>query len=426
MQNCSDFLIAGPLHSARGVLTAKLRASAGDLCLVENNAGKHALAEVVGFQGNDCQIMPLQPVPNISANTRVISLGRPYAAPVGPGLLGRVVDALGAPIDGCGPILNTTKISIQHQALNPMRRRSITQPFATGQKAIDGLLTIGHGQRVGLFAGSGVGKSTLLGEIAKFAESDVNVVVLVGERGREVRPFVEECLGEQGLRRSIVVVSTVDQPPLLRIRAAQTAIAQASWFRQSGCNVLLMLDSLTRLANAQRELGILLSEPPTSRGYPPSAMQLISNFVEQMGMDDRGSITGLLTVLVEGDDTNEPVADAARSVLDGHIVLDRKLAERSHFPAINIAASVSRLFNELSSPEDIQSAQRLRKILSVYDEVADLLRIGAYVSGSAPNIDQAIQLKPHVDQLLQQQVGERFEMSQTYQMMKQISDVWKF
>ena len=353
----NDFLTAGPLVSVQGSVLARLSAAIGDLCLIRTADGNSTLAEVIGFSGDRCQLMPLEKNDCLEPGSLVVSLNRRLTVPVGRKILGRVIDALGNPIDGGGPLAPASWRQLTFEPPAALSRPPINQQLITGQKAIDGLLPLGVGQRVGLFAGSGVGKSTLLGEIAKRATSDINIVALIGERGREVRPFVEDCLGAEGLARSIVIVSTVDQAPLLRLRAAQTAVTIADWFRRQGAQVMLMLDSLSRLAVAQRELAILLGEPPTSRGFPPSVFQYMSNLVEQLGNSDQGSITGLLTVLVDGDDVNEPVADAARAILDGHIVLERRLAERGHFPAINVGASISRVVNEVMTPAQQAGAE---------------------------------------------------------------------
>jgi len=379
---------------------------------------------VIGIQNQICQLMPLVNASGLKAGNRVVALDRSQTLPVGPRMLGRIVDAFGHPLDGRGPLKSSHWVPHACPTPNPMDRPPIREPIATGQKAIDSLLTIGRGQRIGLFAGSGIGKSTLLGEIAKYSSEDINVVALVGERGRELRPFIEEALGTDGLARSIVVVATVEQPALTRIRAAQTALAIANWFRGRGANVLFMLDSLTRLATAQRELGLLLNEPPTSRGYPPSAMNLMSQLVERMGGDTNGAITAILTVLVDGDDVNEPVADAARSILDGHIVLNRQLAELGHFPAIDVSASISRVAFDVTAPPHRQAARAIRQIISTWQNVEDLIRIGNYQPGSSPEIDQAIQLKPVVDRFLQQQPGEFQELPATVEQLQQIAQSW--
>jgi flagellum-specific ATP synthase len=305
-----------------------------------------------------------------------------------------------------------------------MLRKRITEPLVTGQRVIDGMLTIGRGQRVGLFAGSGVGKSTLLGEIAKGAESDVNVICLVGERGREVLPFVEDCLGAEGMRRSVVVVATSDQTPLMRIKSVLTAVTIAEDFRDQGAHVLFFLDSLTRLAMAQRELGLLLGEPPGSRGYPPSVQSLLAEVLERLGCGDVGAITGLITVLVEGDDLDEPITDAARSILDGHIVLNRKLASQGHYPAIDVLGSVSRLFREVTTPQQQTDAVKLRTLMATHAEVSDLIQIGAYKPGSSQQVDRAVQLMPAVKKFLQQPVNEKSQWNSTLQQLEILGKAW--
>jgi flagellum-specific ATP synthase len=307
-----------------------------------------------------------------------------------------------------------------------LERQRIREPFVTNIRAIDGILTCGRGQRVGIFAGSGVGKSTLLGEIAKGAQADVNVIALIGERGREVGPFLEDCLGPEGMARSVVVVATCEQTPLMRVRASQAAIAIADYFREQGADVLFMIDSLTRLAMAQRELGLMLGEPPSSRGYTPSVFQLLANTVERLGNAAVGSITALMTVLVEGGDLDEPISDAVRSLVDGHIVLDRKIAERGFYPAIDISRSVSRVAHEVIDREHALAARKLRAILATYQEVQDLIRIGAYVRGSSPQVDKALELMPRVEQFLRQDIGERSTFAQTREALLAIAAQWPY
>lgn len=424
MHRCKDFLIAGPLVSVNGAIVARLNAATGDLCVIRNGQGTPTLAEVIGFREELCQLLPLTQSDSLDTGALVVSLGRPMNVPVGERMMGRIIDALGNPLDGLGPLRPTAWRPVASTPPNPLTRPPIQQPLHSGQRAIDSLLTLGVGQRVGLFAGSGVGKSTLLGEIAKRADTDANVVALVGERGREVRPFVEDCLGAQGLARSIVIVSTVDQSPLLRLRAAQTAITIADWLRERGGHVMFMMDSLTRFATAQRELAILLGEPPTSRGFPPSVFHRISTLVEQLGKNECGAISAILTVLVDGDDVTEPIADAARSVLDGHIVLDRRLAEKNHYPAINVSASISRAFHEITTPEHRAAAKAIRQVLASSEEVADMIRIGAYRPGSDARIDQALGLKPAIDQFLRQSIDEQAGFDETLAAMSEIATHW--
>lgn len=396
----------GRLQSVEGRMCATIDAGLGELVKITSSTGQSVLAEVIGFNDDKAQLMPYHSGVDFQRGNVVISTGRRMRVPVGQQLLGRVIDSLGRPMDSLGPIHCNSKTELHFESPDPLSRPLIREPFVTGVRSIDGLLTMGQGQRVGLFAGSGVGKSTLLGEIAKHALCDINVVAMIGERGREVRPFIEETLGTEGLARSVVIVSTSDQPPLARIRASESAVAIASWFRAQGMNVLFMLDSLTRLAHAQRELGLLLGEPPTSRGYTPSVFQKMAQLLEQLGTSDKGVITGLLTVLVDGDDMNEPVADSARAILDGHIVLDRKLAHEGHFPAINVLKSASRLFKEVTSPEHQRDAASIRRVLAKYAEVEDLLQIGAYQKGAMPESDRAIETHPDVKQFLQQAMDD--------------------
>lgn len=403
----------GRLQSVEGRMWATIDAGLGELVEITSSTNQSVLAEVIGFNDDKAQLMPYQSGVDFQRGNVVVSTGKRLRVPVGRQLLGRVIDSLGRPIDSRGPIHCDCSTEMHFESPDPLTRPLIRNPFVTGVRSIDGMLTMGQGQRVGLFAGSGVGKSTLLGEIAKHALCDVNVVAMIGERGREVRPFIEETLGKEGLARSVVIVSTSDQPPLARIRASESAVAIASWFRSQGMNVLFMLDSLTRLAHAQRELGLLLGEPPTSRGYTPSVFQKMAQLLEQLGTSDKGVITGLLTVLVDGDDMNEPVADAARAILDGHIVLDRKLAHQGHFPAINVLSSASRLFNEVTSGEHQQHAVSIRRVLAKYNEVEDLLQIGAYQKGAMPDSDRAIDTYPEVNRFLRQAMNEPSSIEST-------------
>ena len=371
------------------------------------------MAEVIGFDSNEAQLMPFDSGIDFRRGNLVVATNSKMRVPTGQQMLGRVIDALGNQLDQEPALDRNESIEVRFSSPDPLTRPDIVAPFVTGIRAIDGMLTLGQGQRVGLFAGSGVGKSTLLGEIAKSAESDVNVVALIGERGREVRPFIEQSLGKAGLAKSIVIVSTSDQPPLARIRASEIAVVLASWFRDQGKNVLLMLDSLTRLAHAQRELGLLLGEPPTSRGYTPSVFQKMAQLLEQLGTNQTGSITGLLTVLVDGDDMNDPVADSARSILDGHIVLDRKLAHQGHFPAINILSSASRLFNEVTSEAHQADTSIPRRVIAKYQEVEDLIQIGAYKRGMVPESDHAVDTFPAVTRFLQQKLNSPSDLAST-------------
>lgn len=415
------FQNTGRIKSVRGSIEATVKAAVGELVRIYGQSGECVDAEVIGFGESQVQIMPFEQGVELRRNDLVVAQNRRMQVPVGMGILGRIINAVGDPIDDLGDLDITDRVDLKFSAPSPLTRAHIDKTFVTGIRAIDGLTTIGQGQRVGLFAGSGVGKSTLMGDIARNAESEVNVVALIGERGREVRPFVESALGKEGLRKSILIVSTSDQSPLARVRASETAVMIASWFRSQGKNVLLMLDSLTRLSTAQRELGLLLGEPPTSRGYTPSVFQKMAVLLEQLGTSNKGSITGLLTVLVDGDDMNEPIADAARSILDGHIVLDRKLAHKGHFPAIDILASASRLFNEIADRDHQHAATTVRQIVANYREVEDLIQIGAYKQGAVPTTDASISALPTVNKFLQQTVGEPSAFSGTTEQLNQIS-----
>ena len=414
------FRAVGKISSVKGMIKVKLPAAVGELVQIENDAKQRCLAEVIGFDGDEVQIMPFGTTAPLKQNDRVIAMDRQLRLPVGFNLLGRVINSVGDPIDDKGPLRCVDTIGINHHPPDALTRRPIDETFVTGQRAIDGLLTIGKGQRVGLFAGSGVGKSTLMGEVARFAHSDLNVVALIGERGREVLPFINDALGPEGMARSVVIVSTANESPLSRVRAAETATAIASWFRSQSKDVFLMLDSLTRFAMAQRELGLMLGEPPTSRGYTPSVFQKLAVMLEQLGNSDRGSITGLLTILVDGDDMNDPIADSARSILDGHIVLDRNLANSGHFPAINVLPSASRLFRELSDDQQCQRARRMRQMLANYDDVVDLVQVGAYQKGVSQESDIAIELYPEICHFLQQDRGKPASIEETRQQMQRL------
>lgn len=383
------------------------------------------LCEVVGFDGESTQLLSYHDDTGLQAGLDVVARAKTLRVPVGHSLLGRVLNGLGEPIDHRGPLWTRHWRETQSAPPDPLERASISQPFVTGQRVIDGLLTIGRGQRVGLFAGSGVGKSTLMGEVAKVAESDVNVIVLVGERGREVRPFLVESLGDEGLRRSVVVVATSDETPLMRVRSVSTGVTIAETFRDQGLDVLFMMDSVTRLAMAGREMGLLLGEPPGARGYPPSAIQLLARTLERLGTSHVGSITGLITVLVDGDDLDEPVSDAARSILDGHLVLSRKLASRGHYPAVDVLSSVSRLFTDVVDPDHRQAAESVREMLATYEEMADLIQIGAYTRGASPQIDRVIQLRPAIDVLLRQSTGTATPFAETRAALIALAQQWQ-
>ncbi len=426
IQEFDDFQIAGQVFSYHGLLRANLAASVGDLCKIAEPGRPTVLAEVIGFEEGATLLLPMHRIESLSPGANIIGLKRSMHVPVGHKLKGRVLNGLCQPIDSRGPLVASQWIGNEPWTPDPMDRPPINEVFETGQRAIDGMLTIGKGQRVGLFAGSGIGKSTLLGEISKRSSSDINVIALIGERGREVQPFIEECLGEDGLARSVVIVATADETPLMRLHAAKSAIAIANWFRQQRHDVLFIIDSLTRLAFAQRELGLLLGEPPTSRGYPPSSLQLMADLMEPLGRTQEGSITGILSVLVDGDDMNEPVADTVRSVIDGHIVLTRKLAEQNHYPAIDIGHSISRLADSIVSDPHRRATQKIRSVLSTYQEVEDLIRIGMYQAGTSEKIDTAIMLREHINQFLRQLNGEHARFADSVSRMTQMMDTWSY
>jgi flagellum-specific ATP synthase len=383
-------------------------ASVGELCEIVGQGRTDPIpAEVVGFRDNFVLSMPLFKVHGVKLGDKVVCRKKRGTVSVTPALLGRVIDGLGRPIDGLGPIVAEAEYPLQTQGTNPLERKNIEDVLGTGIRAIDGLLTCGKGQRIGIFGGSGVGKSTLLGMMARYTSADVNVISLVGERGREVRGFIEKDLGPEGLRRSVVIVSTSDQPPLLRIRAAMVAASLAEYFRDQGKDVLLMMDSITRFAMAQREVGLAAGEPPSSKGYTPSVFALLPRLVERAGnFMSGGSITGFYTVLVEGDDMNEPVADAVRSLLDGHVVLSRELAWRNHYPCIDVLASVSRLMPDLVPDLYTEKAGKIRELISTYQKAEDMINIGAYVKGSNPKIDIALRKIDSINAFLKQHQDE--------------------
>ena len=397
------------------------RAAIGDICRIySNESGGQVPAEVVGFKNDHILLMPYANMSGISAGNFVRNTGKRLTLPVGPFLRGRVINALGQPIDGLEPFERGDSFPIDSSYINPMTRPPIRERMEFGVKAIDSLLTIGKGQRIGIFAGSGVGKSTLMGMIAKNVKADINVIALVGERGREVLEFMQKDLGEEGMRRSVLVVATSDQPAMLRMKCPSVATGIAEYFRDQGYDVLLMMDSLTRFAMAQREIGLAIGEPPVSRGYTPSMYAEMPKLLERSGNFDKGSITGVYTVLVEGDDTNEPIADTVRGILDGHIVLSRALANSNHYPAIDVSASISRLMVEIVSPEHRQLASRLRDILSTYEKNQDLVAIGAYKPGTNRNLDYALSKIDAVNGFLTQDIDEAFSYDQCIERLKHI------
>ncbi len=392
----------------------------GEICYIYTGAGaKPVVAEVVGFRDERLLLMPFGQTDEIAAHSEVVATGQPMRVPVGEEMLGRALDGLGRPLDGQGPIEMQTQCAVNAAPPAPLSRQRITEPLPLGIRAIDGLLTCGKGQRLGIFSGSGVGKSMLLGMIARNTAAEVNVIGLIGERGREIRDFIERDLGEEGLERSVVVGSTSDEPALVRLRAAQVTTAIAEYFRDQGRDVLLMMDSITRVAWAQREIGLAAGEPPTRNGYTPSVFAMLPRLLERSGAADTGTITGLYTVLVEGDDMTEPVADAVRSILDGHIVLSRQLAEHNHYPAVDILQSISRLMVDITSPEHQAAAGKLREATASYETAEDLISLGAYVNGSNPRIDEAIALREGILDFLQQDIYSDCPFDQTIEALQE-------
>jgi len=398
------------------------KAKIGEICnLVHKNGKVISTSEIVGFRNNQILSMVLGDLIEIEPGTKIVATGETLKIKVGDALLGRVLDGLGNPIDGKGEIQSSKKRSVYASPPSPLQRQRITTPVATGIKAIDGLLTLGKGQRIGIFSGSGVGKSTLLGMIARKTSADINVIALIGERGREVREFLEKDLGEEGLNRSVVVVATSDAPSLVRVKAALVATTIAEYFRDQGLDVMLMMDSSTRLAMAQREIGLTIGEPPTTKGYTPSVFALLQKVMERAGTSVKGSITGLYTVLVEGDDLNEPVADTARGILDGHIVLSRKLASMGHYPAIDVLESISRVMNDIISKEHKQAVSIAIENLATYRNAEDLISVGAYQKGTNPKIDRAIAMHEVLTSFLRQDIDETHSFEETVKRLIEIT-----
>ncbi len=384
-------------------------ASVGDVCLLEKNGRVVGRAEVVGFRKDSTLLMPLGHIEGIHPGLTVVSTKQPLLVEVGDALCGRVLDGLGNPLDGKGPLALQQSRPVFSRIPNPLTRTRIKDIFETGIKSIDTMMSIGKGQRMGIFAGSGVGKSVLMGMMAKHCKADINVIALIGERGREVREFIERDLGEEGLKRSIVIVATSDQPVLIRLKGAMVAATIAEYFRDQKKDVLFMVDSITRLAMAQREIGLAIGEPPATKGYTPSVFAMLPQLLERAGTSDRGTITGIFTVLVDGDDMDEPIADAARSILDGHLVLSRKLAHRNHFPAIDILESISRCMSDVISADHKKIASRIKDYLAAYRENEDLIQIGAYATGSNARVDKAIKLHGPMTEFMRQDVLEKSE-----------------
>ena len=378
----------------------------GELCILGDPEADHMQAEVVGFRDTRVLLMPLGQIEGIRPGTMVFPTRAPLYVPVGDAMLGRIVDGLGNPLDGQGDIHTLERRPVHNEPPNALSRRRLTEPIGTGVRAVDGMVCCGKGQRVGIFAGSGVGKSTLLGMISRFSEADVNVIAMVGERGKEVLDFLEDNLAAEGLAKSVVVVATSDQPALIRLKSAFVATTIAEYFRDHGKNVMLMMDSLTRVAMAQREIGLAAGEPPTTKGYPPSVFALLPRLLERAGMTQEGSITGLYNVLVEGDDMDEPIADASRAILDGHLVLSRRLASRGHYPPIDVSDSISRAMPDVASEEHLRRAAEIKVLMAAYAEAEDLINIGAYARGSNIQIDRALEFIEPINQYLQQDFRE--------------------
>ncbi|WP_096269889.1 flagellar protein export ATPase FliI [Paucisalibacillus globulus] len=398
-------------------------ANIGEVCYIHptlNRNKQPVLAEVVGFSNENIILMPYNEVAEIGPGCLVESTGKPLTVKVGRSLIGNVIDSLGRPLDGSELPKGLSNYLTEQSPPNPMARPTISEPIQVGVKAIDSMLTVGRGQRIGLFAGSGVGKSTLLGMIARNSKADINVIALIGERGREVREFIEKDLGEEGLKKSIVVVATSDQPALMRIKGAYTATAISEYFRDLGYNVNLMMDSVTRVAMAQREVGLATGEPPTTKGYTPSVFSILPKLLERTGTNKYGAITAFYTVLVDGDDMNEPIADTVRGILDGHFVMDRKLAEQGQYPAINILKSISRVMNQIVTTEHLDSAQQARALLAKYEDNKDLIQIGAYKRGTDHEIDKAILYQPKLQTFLKQSVLEKVTLEESVEHLNRV------
>ena len=393
----------------------------GELCrIINHRSGMEVLAEVVGFQNKSVLLMPLGEMAGIGPGNDVVATGMELSTGVGEKLLGRVLDGLGNPIDDKGRLEISGYYPVNNDPPHPLKRPRINEILPLGVKCVDGLMTVGKGQRMGIFAGSGVGKSTLIGMIARNTRADINVIALIGERGREVRDFLERDLTDEGLRRSVVIVATSDQPALIRKKGALVATAIAEYFRDQGKDVLFLMDSLTRFSMAQREIGLAIGEPPVSRGYTPSVFSVMPKLLERSGTSSKGSITGLYTVLVDGDDMNEPITDTARSILDGHIVLSRQMAHKNHYPAVDVLESISRVMSDIASDSHKKAAGEIRKNLAVYREAEDLINVGAYVKGSNPDIDKAILVINAINSFLMQETNEKHNFEE---MLKQMEGI---
>jgi FliI/YscN family ATPase len=423
LDGLEPMLKVGEVVEMAGLLieSAGPAAAIGDFCEIECSGGNRVRSQVIGFRDGRVLSMPLEETGGIELGNRVVARRDAARVAVGPGLIGRVLDGFGRPLDKGPRIEACAAYDLYSAAPGPLDREHITAPLETGLRAIDGLLPVGRGQRVGIFGGSGVGKSTLLGSMARNNSADITVIALVGERNREVRAFLEHEMGPEGMRRAVVVVATSDRPAPLRVRACFTSLAIAEYFRDQGAHVLLVMDSVTRLAMAQREIGLAAGEPPAQKGYTPSVFSLLPKVFERAGNFPRGSITGLFTVLVEGDDFSEPICDAVRAILDGHIVLSRQLAAANHYPAIDILQSVSRLESQLAAPGQGGQARAVRQALSAYRQAEDLIQLGAYVSGSNPQLDAAIRARPQILEFLQQAPGAESARSETLSQLGKVA-----
>jgi len=423
LEEVPTMVVTGKVSKVVGLVAEceEFNCPVGSQCIIESSETPRTFeAEVVGFNEHRTLLMPYGDVTGLNRGDRVRCIARTQTVPVGRGLLGRIVDGRMNPIDGKGPITSEERRTIHAAAPHPLRRRRITEPIATGVKAIDALCTCGKGQRMGIFSASGVGKSILLGMIARYTSADVNVISLVGERGREVNEFLERALGEEGRKRSVVVVATGEQPPLLRVKAAFSSATIAEFFRDQGLNVMWLMDSVTRMAYAQREIGLASGEPPATKGFPPSVFAMLPRLLERAGQSDRGSITGFFAVLVDADDVNEPISDACRSILDGHVWLSRALAERGRYPAVDPLASISRVMNEVVDRSHREAALAVKKLLASYMEAEDLIHIGAYVEGTSPDIDTACRMMGRIRAFLAQEILESSHFEQTCETLKRL------
>jgi len=400
-----------------------LDGSLGELCSIRTKDNLTIQAEIVGFKGDKVLMMPFGEIMGLSPGCPVSVSSQPMNIPVGDQLLGRILDGMGNPIDGKGPIKGSTYQPVYNVPPNPLDRQRINEAMPTGIRSIDGFLTLGKGQRVGIFSGSGVGKSVLLGMISRFTSAEVNVIALIGERGREVREFIERDLGPDGLKRSVVVVATSDQSAMVRIKGSLIATAIAEYFRDRGKDVMFMMDSLTRVAMAQREIGLAVGEPPTTKGYTPSVFSFLPRLLERTGAGKKGSITGLYSILVEGDDLDDPISDTARSILDGHVVLSRKLSTKGHYPAVDVLDSVSRLFQDIAEETHISKSRELLELLSEFRDAEDMISIGAYAKGSNSKVDRALKYKSKIDDYLRQEINEPSQFPESIMTLSNILEL---